>query len=296
MLAIVIPYYKLIFFDETLKSLSNQTDKRFRVYIGDDASPENPEILLDQYKDKIDFIYHRFNENLGRISLVKQWERCLDKIAEEEWIMILGDDDVLHSNVVNDFYDNLLEIEDIKCNVVRFGSQLINEEGNVISDIYKHPKLEKATDSFWRKYIGKTRSSLSEYIFKKEVYLKVKFKNYPLAWHSDDLAWLEFSNFQSINSINSSLVYVRESNLSISGKRDNLDQKKQANLQFYKQLSEHYLPEFTKEQRLGILLILEKDFFENKSFFLFLKIVRWHLIKTDLFNLAKFIRRICINS
>lgn len=41
MLAIVIPYYKLTFFEETLQSLANQSDKRFKVYIGDDASPED---------------------------------------------------------------------------------------------------------------------------------------------------------------------------------------------------------------------------------------------------------------
>lgn len=41
MLAIVIPYYKITFFEDTLESLAHQTDKRFKVYIGDDASPKN---------------------------------------------------------------------------------------------------------------------------------------------------------------------------------------------------------------------------------------------------------------
>lgn len=42
MLAKIVPYYKLCFFEETLQSLSNKTDKGFKVYIGDDASPEDP--------------------------------------------------------------------------------------------------------------------------------------------------------------------------------------------------------------------------------------------------------------
>ena len=50
MIAIVIPYYKLIFLEATLISLSNQTDKRFRVYIGDAASPINPRGVIDIYK------------------------------------------------------------------------------------------------------------------------------------------------------------------------------------------------------------------------------------------------------
>ena len=59
MLAIVIPYFKLAFFEETLQSLAIQTDKRFKVYIGDDASPENPTSLISRYKGQFEFIYHK---------------------------------------------------------------------------------------------------------------------------------------------------------------------------------------------------------------------------------------------
>lgn len=58
MLAIVIPYYKLTFFDETLQSRVNQKDQRFKVYIGDDASPEDWTVLLEKYKAP--FYYHQF--------------------------------------------------------------------------------------------------------------------------------------------------------------------------------------------------------------------------------------------
>jgi hypothetical protein len=75
MLAIIIPFYKLTFFDETLQSLANQTDKHFKVYIGDDASLEK----LFKYKGKFDFVYQRFETNLSGISLTQQWERCIDR-------------------------------------------------------------------------------------------------------------------------------------------------------------------------------------------------------------------------
>ncbi len=95
MIAIVIPYYKLTYFEKTLQSLAEQTDKKFNVYIGNDASDEDPEELLFKYKDKINFNYHKFNTNLGGTSLTKQWERCIDLSLDEEWIMILGDDDYI---------------------------------------------------------------------------------------------------------------------------------------------------------------------------------------------------------
>ena len=93
MLAIVIPYYKLTFFEETLQSLSLQTDKRFKVYIGDDASPENPAVLLKKYKGQFEFVYCRFEANLGSISLIKQWDRCIGMTGGEQWLLVLCDDD-----------------------------------------------------------------------------------------------------------------------------------------------------------------------------------------------------------
>ncbi|TPG40113.1 glycosyltransferase family 2 protein [Flavobacterium pectinovorum] len=295
MLGVIIPYFKLSFFEETLQSLENQTIQQFKVYIGDDASPESPLALLEKYKGKFNFVYHKFEENLGSISLTKQWERCIELSNNEEWLMILGDDDVMSPNAIETFYNNLTEIEEAKSNIVRYASQIIDENGNPVSEIYQHPKLENAADSFWRKYTWKTRSSLSEYIFRREVYSKFKFVNYPLAWHSDDLAWIKFSNFKNIYSINLAQIYVRESSLSISGKTDNFEQKKNASLQFYTTLSDKYLSIFRKEQRLVIIAILENEYFEKKEFSLLIKIVKWHLKHSDIYNLAKFFRRIYIN-
>jgi hypothetical protein len=54
-------------FEATLQSLVNQTDQRFHVYIGDDASPENPLPLLEKYRQN-DFSYYRFEENLVTVA------------------------------------------------------------------------------------------------------------------------------------------------------------------------------------------------------------------------------------
>ena len=191
MLAIIIPYYKLAFFEATLQSLVAQTCQDFKVYIGDDASPEDPKVLLEQFQGKFDFLYHRFEENLGSTSLTQQWERCIALSDNEPWLMILGDDDVLGENVVEEFYRNLPEIEEIGCNVVRFATQKLNEFGECISEIYLHPKVEKASDFFLRK----TRSSLSEYIFRKVNVVKIGFRDFALGWYSDVMAVLEFSDF-----------------------------------------------------------------------------------------------------
>ena len=252
MLAIVIPYYKFTFFEETLESLSNQTDKRFTVYIGDDASPANPTALLNKYKGKFDFVYHRFESNLGGTSLVQQWDRCIALTAGEEWIMVLGDDDYLSNTVVEQFYVNMPEFLS-KTNVVRFASETIVQEENYNAGICYNPVWEAATDSFYRKFQRFTRSSLSEYIFFKKVYEKYGFYDYPLAWNSDDRAWLDFSENKPIYSINEGVVYVRLSNLNITGKNDNLELKNASLVAFHKFLIQHKLKYFNKYDRIKII-------------------------------------------
>ncbi|MDO6758749.1 glycosyltransferase family 2 protein [Tamlana sp. 2_MG-2023] len=239
MLAIVIPYYKYAFFESTLLSLQNQTNKAFTVYIGDDASSENPKNLLEKYKGKLAYQYKRFDSNLGGISLTQQWERCLEMVQGETWVMILGDDDTISDNFVEAFYKHIDEINQLKISVIRYASVVVNTKGEQVSKQYIHPNLETAVDFLKRKYKGGTRSSLSEYIFKKEVVNAIRFKNFPLAWSSDTLAVVEFSRGKNIYSINEAFMYFRLSDINITGQVDSLD-KNEAWFKFYVYLLENY--------------------------------------------------------
>jgi hypothetical protein len=276
MLAIVIPYYKFTFFEATLESLANQTDKRFKVYIGDDASLENPAGLIENYQGKFEFVYHRFETNLGGTSLTQQWERCIALSGNEDWIMILGDDDVLGENVVEEFYKSLNEIKKGGINVVRFATQKIDGNGNSISDFYHHPIIENSVDFFFRG----VRSSLSEYVFKKEKVLKVGFKNFPLAWYSDVLAVLEFSDFEDIFSINEAQVYIRITDLSISGKNDNFKLKTKAKFDFYYYLLTQKIQYFSRVEKKELFFMINKCYInDKKEFVLFFKISKLYLNK-----------------
>lgn len=296
MLAIVIPYYKLVFFEETLKSLSGQTDKRFKVYIGNDASPEDPSLLLEQYKDKLDFVYQSFDNNLGSISLSQQWDRCIALIDDEKWIMILGDDDYLDQNIVKSWYENFDAFNNKTC-IVRYAIKRVGEKQNNNTSFYTHPIWEKASNSYFRRLKGETRSSLSEYVFSKETYLKYGFKSYPLAWHSDDKAWLDFSDKKNIYSINESNVFVRISDFSITGKTNNEGLKNKASEDFYKDILIQNLDIFDKNQRLELLFIYEVAIIKNRN----LKLKDWlYLIKLYSKNFRivpflKFIRRFLIS-
>ena len=65
-LAVIIPAYKCEFLGETLTSLSEQTDKRFNVYIGDDASPFNLYPIIKEFETRLSIKYNFFFRKLGR--------------------------------------------------------------------------------------------------------------------------------------------------------------------------------------------------------------------------------------
>lgn len=279
MIAVVIPYYKINFFESTLISLKNQSDKRFTVYIGNDASPDDPKSLLEKYQNSFRFEYAEFETNLGGKSLVKHWERCIDQIKDEQWIMILGDDDTLSENCIADFCKNIEEVKKQQINVVRFATQIINENDEIISGIYQHPQIESSIDFLFRKLKGGTRSSLSEYIFKTSSVKKYKFKEFPLAWHSDDLAILEFSEFGTIFTINQAVVNFRWSGKNITSLMNNMVIKNKATFNFYYYLLNDVKKHFNASQKEILYSKLEKSFFnDKKNVYFWLRLIKMHFL------------------
>jgi len=262
-LAIVIPYFKFEFFKETLDSLANQTNKNFTVYIGNDASPNNPEALLSQYQEKLNIVYIKFTENLGSKSLVQQWNRCLNLVQNENWIMILGDDDSLSENVVDSFYSELDGYT--TTNVFRFSTQVINEKSNETSSVFVHPKEENGFSFLERKLNGETRSSLSEYIFNKSELNKFGIKDLPLAWYSDMLLVIELGIEKPIISINESIVFFRNSGINITSKKDNLVKKNEATFAFYFYLIRNYKKNISPSFIKVLYFKLEKTILDNKK-------------------------------
>lgn len=246
-LAIIIPFYKIDFFEETLKSVAAQTNKNFTLYIGNDASPNNPLPLIDTYLKKADYQYFDYEDNLGGKNLALQWERILENV-NEDWFQILGDDDTISDNFVEEFYKNLPLADQQNTNVLKFSQCFINETGERTNEFTHYPKTSSSR-SIWRsKYVEKNRSSLSEHIFRTKTYRKYKFKPFPLAWYSDDLAVLEFSEAREIIFINEAKVYVRMSAVNISSLTDNEQEKERAKQQYLEIILNTYSYLFDKEE------------------------------------------------
>ena len=213
-LAIVIPAYKADFLDTTLKSIAQQTNKQFTLYIGDDNSPDDLRSIIDKYQGKIKTVYHRFEENLGGSDLVKHWERCIDLTKNEEWIWLFSDDDIMSPTCVDDFYK---EIDNVNhYDLVRFNVKVIDNTGNKLREI-KYPQELSSKALYTEKIAGHLECFVVEYIFRRSTYLKYNgFVKFDLAWGSDLATWVNFGERNNILTLNSPGISWRSSGVNIS--------------------------------------------------------------------------------
>ena len=102
-LAVIIPAFKGRHLAATLASFAAQTDRRFRVYVADDGSPEELAPIVAPFRAQLDLVYHRFPENLGRTSLAGHWHRAM-ALSRERWVWLFSDDDLVSPDSVAAFW------------------------------------------------------------------------------------------------------------------------------------------------------------------------------------------------
>src|ERR1035437_4989984 len=215
-LAIVIPAYKSMYFDQALLSIANQTNKNFILYIGDDCSPDNLYSIIEKYENRIPIIYKHFDENLGGKDLVAQWERCIDLVADEEWIWLFSDDDFIDDTCVENFYLSLHQNPDY--DLFHFNLKKVDEFSNAtVTQFIPFPEIMTVEDYLRGALQTGYYSTVIEYIFRKShFYDQGRFQNFDLAWCSDTATWIKLAKRKGVRTIGGSKVYWRESKLNIS--------------------------------------------------------------------------------
>lgn len=214
-LAIVIPAYRARFLRRTLESLAAQTSKDFKVYIGDDASPDDLQTICGEFSDRLDLHYVRFDENLGGHDLVAQWRRCTE-FAKEEWIWLFSDDDLMEPGCVEAFHN----AQKRGVNLFHFNVEVIDSEDRVIERSTFPPLMDEKAFLKGRMRKG-LRSYVVEYVFRRRAFeICGGYVDFDLAWNADDALWLRLAGYGGIHSIDGPRVHWRRSDSNITSVRD----------------------------------------------------------------------------
>lgn len=269
-LSIVIPFYKIDYFEETITSLKNQTDKRFNLYIGNDFSPNDPLPIINSSLDPSSYEYYYFNKNIGKQGISLQWKRIIDRGIKGEWVLLLGDDDVISSNFVEIFNKNIEHY--VNVNVIKCKNVVIDGNGKILESYFENYSNGEYEiwDSLYKKFRGNSNSSLSEHIFRLSKLSIINFRHYPLAWHTDDMLLIEISDNGKFYFLQDNLVQIRRFEGSVTGSKDFGVQKKLATKLFLKDLSDLViLNQFSLRNRLQYYKVLKS--FKNIVGFKFIK-------------------------
>jgi glycosyltransferase involved in cell wall biosynthesis len=193
-LAVVIPAWRGRHLGAALESLRSQTDRRFRVYIGDDASGDDLLSLAKENGRGLDLVYHRFEENLGGRDLVAHWHRCIALTEKEPWIWLFSDDDVAEPECVATFFgaiqSGLSEVD-----LMRFNLKIIDDNGALVRTPKPNLPWESASEFLHSILVGGGREwRAPEHIFSRRVYQRKEgFVSLPMALYTDLATWVEFA-------------------------------------------------------------------------------------------------------
>lgn len=218
-IAIVIPAYKNVYLESTLDSLSQQSDKNFTVYIGDDNSPYGLKKIVDKYLNLLDIVYRHFDTNMGGINLIQHWNRCLKMMSGEEFFCLFSDDDIMQPMCIQMF--NEVQKEYNNFDVYHFNLDIIDNHGNVLKECNKFPSYLSTEDFLSLLYSDQIDARMPEFIFRTQhFYRSGGFVDFDLGFRTDNATVLTCAKEKGISTIPNTKVLWRDSGINISSSQN----------------------------------------------------------------------------
>lgn len=239
-LAVIIPAYKGRFLSEALEGFALQTDQRFNLYIGDDASPDDIKSICDRFTGRLKFSYHRFDKNMGRVTLAGHWTRCV-RLSSAPWVWLFSDDDVPAHNCVEKFY-HYLRSGDTAAQLLHFDVDVIDGSGKVLRTPEPYGEFLTSAQYTMQRLSYSISSYAVEYIFRRDTFEREGgFAQFPMAWCADDATWALFGAESGIRTLKGAKVAWRQSGMNISSRDSPYKREKiEAAIAYLRWLSSSY--------------------------------------------------------
>ncbi|MEX2593379.1 MAG: glycosyltransferase [Anditalea sp.] len=221
--SICIPAYKSKYLKDCIQSILKQSEDNFELIILNDCSPEPVEEIISQFQDRR-IHYHKNEKNVGAVNLVDNWNKCLS-LAIGEFVVIMGDDDLLESNYLEEFSKLITAYPDLE--VYHCRSKIINDEGEPVMLTPSCPSFEGVYNSIWHRLNQLRSNYISDYMYRvRSLKEREGFYYLPLAWGSDDITAFIASAEKGIAHSNKPVFNYRNNRLSITSTGNDLEKMK----------------------------------------------------------------------
>lgn len=227
-LDVVVPAWRGAYLRETLESLARQEDRRFRVLVGDDASPDDLASVCGAFADRMEIHHHRFPSNLGGSDLVAQWTRCVE-LGDSPWVWLFSDDDVASPGCVG----ALRRALGAGAPLARLDLAVVGCSGETLDVPPAPPSRESAGEFLWQRFKRRRESFAVEYGFRRDDWRRTGgFARMPAAWCADDATWWRLARIDGIRHAEGGLVGWRWSGTNISASHRRDAEKREACMRF----------------------------------------------------------------
>lgn len=225
--SICVPAYKSKFLKDCISSILNQNKVGFELIILNDCSPEPVDEIIARFEDSR-IRYYKNEVNVGAERLVDNWNKCLT-LAKGEFIVIMGDDDLLESDYLDEFSKLISTYSEV--DVYHCRSQIIDKQGNTVLLTPSCPAHEYVCDSIWHRLNQLRSNYISDYVYRTEsLRTRGGFFHLPFAWGSDDITAFIASELNGIAHTNKAVFKYRSHELTISSSSSNALGKLEADL------------------------------------------------------------------
>ena len=237
LVSVAIPAYKKQYLKDAIDSVLVQSHSNFELIIVNDCSPEDLDEIINQYNDTR-IRYYKNKVNLGKESIVHNWNKCLS-YARGEFFVLLCDDDIIYPNFITELVE--LTYKYPTCQV--FKSRTITRYPNNVVESPLVPEYESFESFIYNKIFGNRKHTISEFLYRTEYVKKIKYSIYPIGFYADDSSILSFIKEYGIVSSNKILVEFRYSDINISFNSKLNYKKTIAAIQYYDFIIQNYLDE-----------------------------------------------------
>lgn len=263
LVTIAIPAYKDKWLAEAIESALNQDYENIELVIVDDHSPFGLEKIVSPYlKDKR--VHYYYNEkNLGKESIVLNWNKCVD-FAKGEFFVLLCDDDILKPN----FVSSLLNLTNKypQCNVFHGRRAVFDKSTDIIKADNAWPEYE-TFDSFLKaKSSNQRKHTITEFMYRTRIIKEKKFEVFPVGYFSDDATILKLAKNGGIVSSNDVICLFRNSREHISSNSKYEYGKAKAAILYYNWFQKYINSSLSDKRKADILDIWLIGFFKKADF------------------------------